>query len=188
MSDRPIYLSRLALPVGWETLEGAPSPEDCGKAAWSNARVLGFLLHGVEIDAAQRPGDERLAEAVMPLRVKLDIVIEMLGRLAYRDVVVPAVRNIELGMDRLAWHSPAPLQVGDWLRIKLYFDSNFLEPILLYGQVASAIRDDAAGGCGVQVELSETSLETEEAVARLAFLAQRRQLAQRAGQTARDAR
>jgi hypothetical protein len=187
MSDRSIYLSRLALPVSWETLESAPTPEDCGKAAWSNAGVLGFLLHGIEIDAAQRPADERLAEALAPLRIKLDIVIEMLGRLAYRDVGLPPVSNIELGMDRMAWHSPTPLRVGDWLRIRLYFDPNFLEPIVLYGHVASAIPDEASG-CAVQAELTETSLETEEAVARLAFLAQRRQLAQRSPQAARAGR
>src|SRR5580692_5283510 len=166
MSDRPIYLSRLALPVSWEALDGAPTPEDCGKATWSNAGILGFLLHGVEIDAAQRPADERLAEALAPLRIKLDIVIEMLGRLTYRDVALPAVRDIELGMDRLAWHSPRPLGAGDWLRIKLYFDPNFLEPIILYARVASAMPDDD-GGCFVQAELAETSLETEEAVTRL---------------------
>jgi hypothetical protein len=179
MPDRPIYLSRLALPVSWETLDHAPSSEDCGKAAWSNAGVLGFLLHGIEIDAAQRPADERLAEALAPLRIKLDIVIEMLGRLTYRDVALPPVCDIELGTERIAWNSPQPLRAGDWLRIKLYFDPHFLEPIVLYGNVASAIKDDATGGCSVQAELAETSLETEEAVARLAFLVQRRQLAQR---------
>ena len=187
MSDRPIYLSKLALPVAWETLDGAPSREERGKAAWSNAGVFGFLLHGIEIEAAQRPADERLAEALAPLRIKLDIVIEMLGRLAYRDRELPPVSSIELGTDRIAWHSPAPLRAGDWLRNALYFDPNFPEPIVLYGHVASAI-PDAAGGCGVQAELVETSPETEEAVARLAFLAQRRQLAQRAPQAARAGR
>lgn len=187
MPDRPIYLSRLALPVSWEVLDHEPSPEDCGKAAWSNAGILGFLLHGIEMDAAQRPADERLAEALAPLRIKLDIVIEMLGRLTYRDVTLPAVRDIELGMDRIAWRSPLPLNVGDWLRLKLYFDPNFLEPIVLYAHVASTMAEDG-GGCSVQAELAETSLETEEAVTRLAFLAQRRQLAQRPQHGARPGR
>jgi hypothetical protein len=178
MPDRPIYLSRLALPVSWEALDHEPTAEDCGKAAWANAGILGFLLHGIEIDAAQRPADERLAEALAPLRIKLDIVIEMLGRLTYRDVALPA--------DRVAWHSPQPLRSGDWLRLKLYFDPNFLEPIVLYAHVASALPDDG-GGCSVQAELTRTSLETEEAVTRLAFLAQRRQLAQRPSHGARAA-
>jgi len=91
-------------------------------------------------------------------------------------------------MDRIAWHSPQKLRAGDWLRFKLYFDPNFLEPIVLYGRVASAMADEETGGCGAQAELAETSLETEEAVARLAFLAQRRQLAQRPTQAARAGR
>src|ERR1700735_2738421 len=110
MTQRSIYLSRLALPMSWEALDGAPSPEESGKAAWSNAGVLGFLLHGIDLEAAQRPADERLAEALAPLRIKLDTVIEMLGRLTYRDVVLPPVYDIELGMDRIAWRSPAPLR------------------------------------------------------------------------------
>ena len=187
MPERSIYLSRLALPMSWEALSDAPSPEDSGRAAWSNAGVLGFLLHGVELDAAQRPTDERLAEALAPLRIKLDTVIEMLGRLAYRDVALPPVCDIELGTERIAWHAPHRLAVGEWLQIKLYFDPHFLEPIQLYACVASAIPDEA-GGCAVQAELAETTLETEEAVTRLAFLAQRRQLAQRAAQIGRGMR
>jgi len=90
-------------------------------------------------------------------------------------------------MDRIAWHSSTPLNAGDWQRLKLYFDPNFLEPIVLYARVASAIPEDD-GGCFVQAELAETSLETEEAVTRLAFLVQRRQLAQRPQQAVRPGR
>ena len=179
MSDRPIYLSRLTLPVAWELLDHAPTAEDCSKATWSNTGVLGFLLHGVELEAAQRPADERLAEALAPLRIKLDVIIDMLGRLSYRDVALPQVSDIELGVDRIAWRSPESLHADDWLRLKLYFHPNFLEPIVLYARVTSVIPGDTAEGYNVQARLVETSLETEEAVARLAFLVQRRQLAQR---------
>src|ERR1700680_4151825 len=115
MPDRSIFLSRLALPVSWEPLGRAPSTEDWERGGWGNANILGFLLHGIDLDAAQRPSDERLMEALAPLRIKLDIVIEMLGRLTYRDVVLPPVRDIELGMTRMAWHSPQALRPGQWL-------------------------------------------------------------------------
>jgi hypothetical protein len=185
MPNQPVFLNKLALPMSWKMLDRAPSHEDCEKVAWANAAVLGFLLHGVDIDAAQRPSDEHLAEALAPLRIKIDIVLEMLGRLTYRDVAVPPVRDIELGTNRIAWHSPEPLRSGEWLQIKLYFDPKFLEPIILYGCVESAVEDDATGGCGVQAELAPIAVETEEGFARLAFLAQRRQLAQRPRQAAR---
>jgi hypothetical protein len=179
MLDRPLFLSRLALPVSWEALDHAPSHEDREAAAWVNAGILSFLLHGVDLDAAQRSSDEHLTEALAPLRTKLDIVIEMLGRLTYRGVALPPVRDIELGMTRVAWQSPQALRADDWLRMKLYFDPKFLEPIVLYGRVASAIKDDATGGFSVQAELAEIPVDTEEAFIRLAFLAQRRQLAHR---------
>jgi len=188
MPDRPIFLSRLALPVSWEKLRGAPSAEDCERAARANSNTLGFLLHSVDLDAAQRPSDEHLAEALVPLRIKLDIVIEMLGRLTYRDVVLPPVRDIEFGLTRMAWHSPQALRPGEWLQIRLFFDTKFLEPIILYGRVESAVKEDVTGGCGVQAELAEIPGETEEAFARLAFLAQRRQLAHRPGPTLRNER
>jgi hypothetical protein len=185
MQDRPIFLSTLSLPLSWEALGRAPSREECDTAAWANNGVIGFLLHSIDLDAAQRPADERLAEALMPLRIKLDIVIEMLGRLTYRDVALPAVCEIEFGLNRLAWRSPQPLRPDDWLRIKLFFDPRFLEAIVFYARVASVVPDEATGGSLVQAELLEAPFETEEALARLAFLAQRRQLAQRPGQTAR---
>src|SRR5580704_11201684 len=188
MPNRPVFLNKLALPVSWKALNHAPSHEDCEKVAWTNSAVLGFLLHGIDIDAAQRPSDEHLTEALAPLRIKLDIVIEMLGRMTYRDVVLPPVRDIELGMTRMAWHSPQALRPGQWLQIKLYFDAKFLEPIVRYGRVESAVKDDAGRGCGVQAELAEIPGDTEEAFARLAFHAQRRQLAHRTGQVARSER
>jgi hypothetical protein len=88
----------------------------------------------------------------------------------------------------MVWHSPAPLRCGDWLRIKLYFDPKILEPVVLYGHVESAIEDDAGDGCGVQAELAEIPEHAEESFARLTFLAQRRQLAQRPAATARSER
>jgi hypothetical protein len=185
MPDRPIFLSRLALPMAWEALGQPPSHEDCEKAAWANAGVVGFLSHGADLEAAHRSSDEHLTEALAPLRIKLDVVIELLGRLTYRDVRLPEVRDVELGMTRIAWYSPQPLQCGEWLKIKLYFDQKFLEPIILFGCVVSAVKDEAEGGCSVQAELAASTIESEEGFARLAFLAQRRQLAHRPGQAAR---
>ena len=188
MPDRPLFLSRLSLPMSWEALDHVPTAEERDSASSVNTGVINFLLHGVDLDAAQRPSDEHLAEALLPLRLKLDLLIELVGRLTYRGMALPPIRDVELGMQRMTWHSPSPLAAGNWLRIKLYFDPTFLEPVMIYGCVASALPDREAGGCSVQAELVETPPETEEALARLAFLAQRRQLAQRAAQPPRTIR
>jgi hypothetical protein len=189
VSDRPGFvLSRLSLPISWEPLDGPPTSEARERETRSNVSVLDFLLHGVDLGAAQRPGDERLAEALAPLRVKLDIIIDMLGRIAYRDLAVPPVHDIELSLERMAWQSPAPLQVDDWLRVELYFDLKFLEPVVMFARVTSAVPDDESGGSSVQAEFADMPPETEDAFARLTFLAQRRQLAQRPAPAARALR
>jgi hypothetical protein len=187
MDDRPIFFGHLALPVSWDMLDRAPSDDERDAAASANATLFNFLLHGIELDAAHRPADERLAEALAPLRTKLDIVIEMLGRLSYRGITVPPMRDVELGVTRMAWRSPTALRVEDWLRIRLYFDPVFLEPVVRFGRVASAVADDG-GSFSVQAELGDIAPDAEEAFARLAFLAQRRQLGQRPGQSAARAR
>ena len=187
MLDRPAFLSQLALPVSWEALAEPPSQQDCEQAAMANNGVAALLLRGPDLDAVPRTSDETLAEALAPLRIKLDMLVDMLGRLTYRDVTLPPVREIELGGSRLAWHSPRPLRAGEWLCIKLYFDTKILEPVILYGRVESAL-DDAGGGCGVQAELASLSAQAEEDFVRLAFLAQRRQLAQRSAGGARGER
>jgi hypothetical protein len=179
MSDHPIFLSRLMLPIAWELLDRAPSVEALKAADRSNEAILEFLLHSIDLDAAARPADEKLAEALAPLRVKLDLAIAMLRRLSYRDVQLPSPSAVDLGLTRMAWHSPQALRPTQWLRIKIYFDATFLEPVILYGQVASCVADGVDGGCNAQAELAEIPQGTGEALARLAFLAQRRELAHR---------
>ena len=184
MTNEPIFLSKLALPVAWEVLGAAPSPEDRERVAWENANVLGFLLHSVDLDAAPRPSDERLAEALRPLHLKLDTVIEMLGRLSYRDVALPPVYEVELGASYIAWRSPRPPRPGTWLRLRIYFDSKMLDPIVLYAQVISVVQDDDSGDASVQAELTQIPTATSDSLARLALLAQRRQLTRRPTQLA----
>jgi hypothetical protein len=156
--------------------------------ASANAGAVSVLLHAVDLGAMSPPADESLAEALAPLQIRLDLVIDMLGRLSYGDIALPPVREIDLGTDRIGWHSPSCLSAGDWLRIRLYFDAKIREPVVLYAHVESAIGDAAGGGWGVQAQLAEISPQTEEAFTRLAFLAQRRQLAERAGAAVRGER
>ncbi len=169
---------RLVLPFGWECLDQAPSAEAREAAAAANAGVVRFLLHETDLSAASHPGDERLVEALTPIRIKLDTVIEMLGRLSYRDTALPPRRSLELSLDRIAWRAPAPLPVGAWLRTRLYFHPTFLEPVALHGQVAFCGEADGDAGCPVQAELDAMPDAAGEAFIRLAFLAQRRQLAE----------
>jgi hypothetical protein len=177
--ERPLFSSRLALPLVWDRLDQAPTAEARERAAQNNAAVARFLLHGIDVDAATRPVDERLAEALAPIRSKLDMIAEMVGRLSYRQLDLPPAREIELSLDRIAWPAPAALPPGAWLCMRLYFHPVFLEPVIVYARVAHCVEDAPAGGFRVQAELAEMADTAGEALARLAFLAQRRQLGER---------
>jgi hypothetical protein len=187
MSDRSRFPGRIVLPIAWDRLPGAPSQEAHDALQVANDGVLNFLLRHIESEAALRPTDERLADALAPMHVKLDMIVEMLARLSYRDVELPVAREIDFALDRLAWTSPAPLREQDWLRFRLYFHPTFLEPVLLHGRV-SGCAPEAEAGCRAEADLIGMSETNEEALARLAFLAQRRQLAQRSGPSVKGAR
>jgi len=179
MSDRPGFACRVALPLAWELLDRVPTSAAREAAQGSNAGIVRFLVHEIDVNAALRPAEERLAEALAPIHTKLDMVIEVLGRLAYRDLALPPRREVELSLDRIAWYVPKPLTVGAWVRVKLFFHPTFLEPVVLYARVAYCGQAEGEAGCPVQAEIDEMPEATGESFARLAFLAQRRQRAER---------
>jgi len=171
----------LALPLAVDNLRRPPSRETREAVERSNASVLGFLLQGVDLAAMPRPADERLVEALAPLRVKLDTLIDMVGRLSYRDIKLPPVCEIELASRQIAWGSPKPWQRGDWLRIELYFDPNFREPVVLIAAVTSCVGEDRDGGWRIVADPVGMPESIAERLARLALVTQRHQ---RARQTA----
>lgn len=177
VSEPASFSGRVALPLSCEKLDGPPSNQAREEAAWANDGVLAFLLHELDAEASVRPVDERLAEALAPLRGKLDLVVEMLGRLSYRDVRLPPVRMVDLGLTRIGWLSSAAVEPGQWVRLQLYFHPTYLEPLTLYGSGASCV--EAEGGYQLQVEIETMPEARGEAFARLAFRAQRRELQHR---------
>lgn len=170
------FASRLTLPMSWDRLDAAPSGESRESATWGNAAVLRYLLHEIDAQAAARPADDRLAEALAPVRAKLDLLIEMVGRLSYRQLAMPALREVELTATRIAWQSPHAIPTGSWLRLRLYFHTTFLEPLTLYAEVARC-DEDGPGDFHIQADFAEMPEGEGEAFARLVFFAQRRRLA-----------
>lgn len=171
------YASRLVLPLSSDRLDEPPSVEVRQAVERSNSGVLGFLLQGVDLDALPRPADERLAEAIAPLRMKLDAIINMLARLSYKDVDLPPLHELELRPDQFVWRSPMPLQPGDWYRIELYFHPIFREPITAFGKVTNSVEQSRDEGFRIEMQLIDMSEITGQGLVRLALLTQRHQQA-----------
>ncbi|HXE16634.1 MAG TPA: hypothetical protein VN632_05365 [Stellaceae bacterium] len=174
-ADRPTFSLALTLPVEWEPLAGPPTDALLDRMERSNGGILRTLLKTADLGAPPVE-DEVLADALLPLRVKLDMVVEMLARLSYRDLTVPDPRPIELGLNQLRWTQPRPLAVDTWLLAKIYFHEIFREPIVLAGRVANCVPGQPDDTVRIEMDLAEMSEELGESFARLVFLEHRRHL------------
>ncbi|MGH6988580.1 MAG: hypothetical protein ACREFD_02105 [Stellaceae bacterium] len=181
--DRPTFSLALRLPIEWQVLDGAPSDALLDRLEHANEGVLDLLFKSVDLGAPPTE-DEALAEALRPLQLKIDMLIEMVARLAYQAQPLPAPREVELGLSRLAWSGPEALTPDSWLLAKLYFHDIFREPVTLAGRVASAQRDPLNGGERVEIELANLSDALSESFARLVFLEHRRRRAHGSGRAA----
>ena len=125
-----------------------------------------------------RTADDRLATALAPLRTRLDMLIEMVARLTYRDIALPPVVPVALSPSRIIWHSRpalAPPAIGSG--IGLYFLPNISR-----GGFASAPSNGLRQGqrdefWQVEGSLVEMPGSTREGMTRLAFLTHRQQRA-----------
>jgi hypothetical protein len=163
----------LALPLDWEAVERPPSPDLLYAAEQSDAAVLRLLLQGIELEARTRPADEAMAEAIAPLCIKLDMVMGLLARLAYRDVELPPRRPVELRSGRIVFaDAQQRARTGDWLRILIYFDPVLRDPVVLFGRVVGG-----GDGSRIVADLVGVSERLEADLMRLAYLAHRRQRA-----------
>jgi hypothetical protein len=175
------FVSRLDLPIVWDVLEAAPCEQLRAAAEQANAGILSFLLHDIDVGAAPRVADEQLDEALKPIRAKLDVVIGMLARLSYQGVELPARCHIELGERHIAWISDRRLRPGAWLRIRIYFDATFREPVVVFARVNSSDPEDGAVGGQYHNEAELTTIREPilADLGRLALLVQRRQRGRR---------
>jgi hypothetical protein len=171
------FVSRLDLPIACDVLATAPCEQMRDAAEQANAGILAFLLHDIDVGAAPRIADEQLDEALKPIRAKLDIVISMLARLSYQGVELPPRQRIELGEQHIAWMSDRRLRPGTWLRIKLYFDAAFREPVVVFAEVGSSDPDDDQ--YRTEADLAAIREPVLGDLGRLALLAQRRQRGRR---------
>jgi hypothetical protein len=174
-ADRPTFSLALTVPIAWEALAGPPADDVLDRLERANGVVLGTLLKGVDLGTPPIE-DESLAEALEPLRVKLDMIVELVARLSYRDHILPPPRRIELGLSRLVWSQSDRLQPDTWLLSRIYLNDLFREPVILAGRVTSCAAAGTAGWT-IAVDLAAMAEEVSESFARLVFLEHRRQVA-----------
>jgi len=178
-TDLPTFSLAMAVPIAWEMLAAPPVEALLDRLERDNAVVVGMLLKSADLGAAP-VDDPVLSDALEPLRVKLDMIVEMLARLSYRDRVLPAPCAIELSLNRILWTQEEPLALGTWVVSRVYLSDMFRDAVALAGRVTACAPAPGVGRWRIDVDLAEMSEDLGESFARLVFLEHRRQLAQHA--------
>lgn len=179
-ADRPTFSLTLTLPTERELVAGPPADEMLDRLERSNGTVVATLLKCADLGKPPVE-DEALTDALEPLRVKIDMMLEMVARLSYRATTLPDPHPIELGLVHIRWSQREPLAIDRWLLSKIYFHETYREPVILAGRVASCSPAQSNGIHNIELDLAEMSDSLGESFARLVFLEHRRQLAFRAG-------
>lgn len=169
------FVGRLLLPVQGEHQPGPPGREILDAVEQANLSVIDFLLQEVDLDALPRADDERLAAALAPLRIKLDMLAGMVARLSYRNVPLPPVTEIALAPSCTVWSSRQAWTRGDWLRLDLYFHPVYREPVSLFAEVAECCAQGGGAEWKIEAHPAAMPAATRERLARLVFQVQRRQ-------------
>jgi hypothetical protein len=169
------FVGRLMLPVQAEHQPQPPPREVLDAVEQANVAVIDFLLQEVDLDALPRADDERLAAALAPLRIKLDMLAGMVARLSYRNVPLPPVVNVALVPSCVVWSSRQAWACGDWLRLDLYFHAVYREPVALFAEVARCCAQGSAANWTIEARPAAMLAATRERLARLVFQVQRRQ-------------
>ena len=159
--DRPTFSSRLVIPLSWEPVEGPPSAAALDALEQQNRGVLDVLLQRIDLDAAPRP---RMSGSPKPGADPPEARSHHRDAepLDYRDIILPEPREIEVGLDQIAWSSPEPLATGQWLLLRLYFSGAYREPVALLGRVADCMPGGRNGGWHIEAALSEMSEAIEQ--------------------------
>jgi hypothetical protein len=118
------------LPLRWQAWAG--SPDEAARQRQANEETLRVILsldehpHGELTDE-----DPALAQELARLESKLNLVLELVGQLLVRQLVLPPPVAVQLHADSLKWETATPPPAGARLLIELYPCNRFPRPLAL---------------------------------------------------------
>lgn len=161
------------LPLSWRTLPALPGADAARQEAETAREVLRSLLTlalgpgEAADDSAGAGGSERGGE-LLRLERKLDLVLELLGRVLIRAENLPPLHKVRLSAEAVLWQSdefPSPGPVT----VELHLDLRYPLPLCLSGNAQ-------VDGDQVRVDFASADPALRDALERLIFLLHRRRL------------
>lgn len=164
------------IPLSWRQLSADPDPAELPGIHQSNELVL-RCLSAVD-ESRTESGDEdggAFAHDIARLDFKINLALDMLGRLLRMHEPAPAPAPVKLGATGVQWRSAGAPDSGSPVRVELYLSRHFPSPIVLHGRVAAVTAVD--GGNRVDVHFGDLSEPVRNWLEKLIFRQHRRQVA-----------
>jgi hypothetical protein len=164
------------MPLSWRRRPTDPDPAELLAIHQSNEQVLRCLT-AVEESRGDAVDDDHgpLAHDLARLDFKVNLLLDMMGRLLSRHIPVPDPVPVRISAAGLHWRAEMPPTSGDPLAVELYLSRRFPSPILLYGRVTSVTQAD--GLFHVDMDFGELSEPVRNWLEKLIFRQHRRQVA-----------
>lgn len=165
-----------ALPVGWHPMPDALTAEELLRLNRDNETVLrvASALDDFRPEVVEETG---VGSDLGHLDFKLNVLLDLVGRLITRDQQLPASTPIRLSARGLEWTAPGAPPADSRLLVRLHLQPSYPRPLELPAKVVS-VALGPAGGHRIQVVFEGLSEVVEDALERLIFRNHRRQIAQ----------
>ncbi len=160
------------LPVRW-----TPLPEDASSEAARRANAELLRILAVIEEPISEPGEERAAAELQVLNAKLDVLIELTGRLLSAQEDVPPEVPVRLRATGMEWFEPQPPAAGQRILLELFLSRHYPTPLRLAARVVTSSPADATSRIVAHFETQDES--TRDWLEKRIFRHHRRMIAQR---------
>lgn len=169
------------LPLAWRELSALPDEAELQHLEQANLTLL-HTLFALDIHAGDH-GDDPMALAnateLKRLDFKVGLLLGLVGQLLAHQQAVPPEHLLTLTVRDLSWRAAAAPPVGASLRLELYCNLSYPQPLLLHAQVSEIV--SLEGDDQLTAKFYPISTPMEEALERYIFLQHRRKIATRRG-------
>ncbi|TVR65166.1 MAG: hypothetical protein EA420_03735 [Candidatus Competibacteraceae bacterium] len=180
-SDPESSASNLAftgrLPLTWRELPALPDAAELQHLEQANLNLL-HTLFALDIHAGDHSDDPLAltnATELKRLDFKVGLLLGLVGQLLAHQQAMPPEHPLALTADHLRWSAASAPPVGVPLRLELYCNLSYPQPLILHAQVDEMVSDE--GEQQIKAHFYPMSPPMHEALERYIFLQHRRSIA-----------
>lgn len=160
------------LPLAWKPLSALPADTELAALDYANSEVLRTIF-ALESHVGEISEDtEGKSPDLVRLDFKVNLLLDLVGQLLSKQLVIPHSRELTLTADGMLWQESNAPPPDSLLRIELYLNLRYPRPLALHARVRE-IQDRR-----VAVAFCGQSEAVREGLERFIFVHHRRAVAQ----------